>query len=73
MFSYFDGITHDEVWEMPTYRRRYYLVKRHNDIIDAEEKRENQGKTTSTGKGTRTSTISGQSLKNEIQNKGNLS
>jgi hypothetical protein len=57
---------------MPTYRRRYYLVKRHNDIIDAEEKQESQGKTTSTGKGTRTSTVSGQALKGQIQDKGNL-
>ena len=67
-----EGITHDEVWNMPTYRRRYYLVKRHNEIIDAEEKNESQGSTTSTGKGTRTSTVSGQALKSQIQDNGNL-
>lgn len=58
---------------MPTYRRRYYLVKRHNDITDAEEKQESKGTTTSTGKGTRTSTIGGQALKSQIQSTGNLS
>jgi hypothetical protein len=52
---------------MPTYRRRYYLVKKHNDMSEAEEKRQNKGKTTSTGKGTRTSTISGQALKSNIK------
>jgi len=68
-----DGITHDEVWNMPTYRRRYYIIKRHNDIMDAEEKNESQGKTTSTGKGTRSTSTTGQALKNKIQNTGNLS
>jgi hypothetical protein len=57
---------------MPTYRRKYYLIKKHNDIIDAEEERENKGTgTRSTGKGTRSSTISGQALKNQINTDGN--
>lgn len=58
---------HDAILRMPTYERRFFLLTLQNEIEETSERvTANQGKTRSTGKGTRTSTISGQALKNKI-------
>lgn len=58
---------HDAILKMPTYERRFFLLTLQNEIEETNERvAASKGKTKSTGKGTRTSTISGQALKSKI-------
>jgi hypothetical protein len=54
--------------KMPTYERRYYLIKKTNDTNDAKEANENKGTSKSTGKGSRSTTFSGSALKSKLKN-----
>ena len=70
-FTYLKGLDYQAVYNMPTYQRRYYLIKRQNEIIDAEEKG-GGGKTTKmTGKGSRSTTYSGTAMKSWAQQNKN--
>ena len=62
-FTYLKGLDYNAVWSMPTYRRRYFLVKRQNEIIDAEESKDGGSTSRSTGKGTKSTTYSGAASK----------
>lgn len=53
--------------KMPVYERRFFIVTKINEINDMMEKNENSSSSVSTGKGTRTTMISGQSLKGKIK------
>lgn len=57
---------------MPTYRRRYFLVKRQNEIIDAEEAQGGGSSSKSTGKGTRSTTYSGTAAKSWAKSDKNV-
>ena len=67
------NMTYLDVMAMPTYERRYYLGMLTKDFERKQEQIEEQKdqQTTSGGKGSRTSKISGQNLKNSINN-GNI-
>ncbi len=66
-------MTYSDVMAMPTYERRYYLGMLTKDFERRQEQIEEQKEqqTTSGGKGSRTSKVSGQQLKNNINN-GNI-
>jgi len=66
-------MTYSDVMVMPTYERRYYLGMLTKDFERRQEQIEEQKEqqTTSGGKGSRTSKVSGQQLKNNINN-GNI-
>ena len=63
-------MTYSDVMAMPTYERRYYLGMLTKDFERKQEQIEEQKdqQTTSGGKGSRTSKISGNQLKNKINN-----
>jgi hypothetical protein len=67
------NMTYSDVMAMPTYERRYYLGMLTKDFERRQEQIEEQKEqqTTSGGKGSRTSKVSGQQLKNNINN-GNI-
>jgi len=67
------NMTYSDVMVMPTYERRYYLGMLTKDFERKQEQIEEQKEqqTTSGGKGSRTSKVSGQQLKNNINN-GNI-
>ena len=67
------NMTYSDVMVMPTYERRYYLGMLTKDFERRQEQIEEQKEqqTTSGGKGSRTSKVSGQQLKNNINN-GNI-
>jgi hypothetical protein len=71
-FTYLKGLDYNAVWSMPTYRRRYFLVKRQNEIIDAEESQGSGSSSKSTGKGTRSTTYSGSAMKSFVKNNDTL-
>ena len=62
------GVTYSDILEMPTYERRYFLgllTKQARERKEQHEERKNNSK--STGKGKRTSTVSGDALKSRIK------
>jgi len=71
-FTYLKGLDYNAIWNMPTYRRRYFLVKRQNEIIDAEESQGSGSSSKSTGKGTRSTTYSGSAMKSFVKNNDTL-
>jgi hypothetical protein len=72
-FTYLKGLDYNAIWNMPTYRRRYFLVKRQNEIIDAEESQGGGSTSRSTGNGSKSTTYSGLAAKSWAKkNKENL-
>ena len=64
------GFTYNDVMKMPTHERRFFLGEKLKEIGRKEEAIENmqsQNKT-NTGKGSRTSKVSGEALKSRIKN-----
>ena len=63
-------MTYLDVMAMPTYERRYYLGMLTKDFERKQEQIEEQKdqQTTSGGKGSRTSKVSGQQLKTRMNN-----
>jgi hypothetical protein len=62
------GMTYSDVLEMPTYERRYFLGLLTKQAREREEQYEDRKNSTkSSGKGNRTSTVSGNALKNRIK------
>lgn len=58
---------HETILKMPTFERRFYLLTLKNEIEETNDRiKDNGGKTRSTGKGTRSSTLSGKALKSKI-------
>jgi hypothetical protein len=64
------NMTYSDVMVMPTYERRYYLGMLTKDFERKQEQIEEQKEqqTTSGGKGSRTSKVSGQQLKTRMNN-----
>ena len=64
------NMTYSDVMAMPTYERRYYLGMLTKDFERKQEQIEQQKEqqTTSGGKGSRTSKVSGQQLKTKMNN-----
>ncbi len=64
------NMTYLDVMAMPTYERRYYLGMLTKDFERKQEQIEEQKEqqTTSGGKGSRTSKVSGQQLKTRMNN-----
>lgn len=64
------NMTYSDVMAMPTYERRYYLGMLTKDFERKQEQIEEQKdqQTTSGGKGSRTSKVSGQQLKTRMNN-----
>ena len=58
---------YDAILNMPTYERRFYLITLKNEIDGINERTEQEmNKTNSTGRGTRSTTLSGTALKSKI-------
>ena len=51
---------------MPTYQRRYFIIKAHNDHQEQEEANENQNSSTKTGKHTKTIKTSGGGMRSQL-------
>lgn len=61
-------IPYSDVLMMPTYERRYFLTSFINENEKQKERmEEQQGNTTSGGRGTRTTKISGDALKSKLR------
>tara|TARA_R110000796_G_scaffold40062_1_gene99401 strand:+ start:27801 stop:27989 length:189 start_codon:yes stop_codon:yes gene_type:complete len=57
---------------MPTYERRFFILTLQNEMEGIKEQQESGSKTTSTGKGTRSTSMSGQATKAwAAKNQGN--
>jgi hypothetical protein len=61
-------LQYTEVLSIPTYERRYFLTSFINEKQKKHEQMEEQNGTTSSGKGKRTTKVSGQQLKTKLQN-----
>jgi hypothetical protein len=62
------GVNYSDVLEMPTYERRYFLGLLTKQAREREEEYEDRkNKTNSSSKGKRTTTVSGDALKNRIK------
>jgi len=53
---------------MPTYQRRYFIIKAHNEQLEQEEANENQNSSTMTGKHTKTIKTSGGGMRSQLDN-----
>lgn len=62
-------MSYSDVLSMPTYERRFFLGQIIKQKVQADELREKQKESakTTTGKGTRQTTLSGDALKNRIK------
>lgn len=62
-------MTYQDALSAPTYERRFFLSTLINENNDKREKMEEkmQESKTSTGKGTRTTTVSGKQLKSQLK------
>ena len=64
-----NGFTYSDVLELPVYERRFFLSLKSRDVNKQKEHQEVQTKTVKTNsKGNRTSTVSGDALKNRMKN-----
>jgi len=64
-----DGFTYSDVLALPVYERRYFLSLKAREINKQKEHHEEQTKAAkSNSKGNRSSTVSGDALKNRIKN-----
>lgn len=63
------NITYSDVLEMPTHERRFFLGLLTKDAVKKQEKMEeiNEQAKTTTGKGKRSTRMSGSALKNNMQ------
>lgn len=67
--QHLDGITYSDVLAMPIYERRYFLNLKSRDINKQKEHYKEQTQTAkSNSKGNRTTTVSGDALKNKMKN-----
>ena len=64
-----NGFTYSDVLALPVYERRFFISLKAKDISKQKEHQEEQTKTLkSNSKGNRTSTVSGDALKNRMKN-----
>ena len=64
-----NGFTYSDVLELPVYERRFFLSLKARDNNKQKEHQEEQTKAAkSNSKGNRTSTVSGDALKNRMKN-----
>lgn len=61
------GFTYNDVLSLPVYERRYFLSLKSRDLMEQQDKSADY-KPSSNSKGNRTSTISGDALKNRMKN-----
>ena len=64
------GFNYSDVLELPVYERRYFLSLKTREISELKDQQEtasNNNKNTN-ARGSRTSTVSGESLKNRMKN-----
>lgn len=67
--QHLDGFTYADVLALPVYERRFFLSLKSKDVSKQKEHYEEQIKTAkSNSKGSRTTNISGENLKNRIKN-----
>jgi len=67
--QHLNGFTYADVLALPVYERRYFLSLKSKDVNKQKEYQEEQIKTTkSNSKGNRSSTVSGDALKNRMKN-----
>jgi hypothetical protein len=67
--QHLDGFTYADVLALPVYERRYFLSLKSKDISKQKEHHEEQTQVAkSNSKGNRTSTVSGDALKNRMKN-----
>lgn len=67
--QHLDGFTYADVLALPVYERRYFLSLKAREINKQKEHHEEQTKAAkSNSKGNRTSTVSGDALKNRMKN-----
>jgi hypothetical protein len=64
-----DGFTYSDVLALPVYERRFFLSLKARDVNKQKEQQEEQSKAVkSNSKGSRTTNISGENLKNRMKN-----
>lgn len=64
-----DGFTYSDVLALPVYERRFFLSLKSRDVSKQKEQQEEQTKAAkSNSKGNRSSTVSGDALKNRMKN-----
>lgn len=63
------GLSYSEVMAMPTYERRFFLGQKTREITRQEEQMEKarEQQTNKNSKGSRTTKVSGEALKNRIK------
>ena len=67
--QHLDGFTYSDVLALPVYERRFFLSLKSKDISKQKEHYEEQNQAVkSNSKGNRTSTVSGDALKNRMKN-----
>jgi hypothetical protein len=67
--QHLNGFTYADVLALPVYERRYFLSLKSKDVNKQKEYQEEQTKTAkSNSKGNRSSTVSGDALKNRMKN-----
>ena len=64
------GFNYSDVLELPVYERRYFLSLKTREINEQKDQQEavNNNHTSTNSRGSRTSTVSGESLKNRMKN-----
>jgi hypothetical protein len=64
------GFTYADVLDLPVYERRYFLSLKMKEINEQKEPQEEDRnkQTTKNSKGSRSSTVSGEALKNKMKN-----
>lgn len=64
------GFSYSDVLELPVYERRYFLSLKTREINEQRDQQETAMKnhTSTNSKGSRTTTVSGDSLKNRMKN-----
>ncbi|CAK0741625.1 conserved hypothetical protein [Gammaproteobacteria bacterium] len=67
--QHLDGFTYADVLALPVYERRFFLSLKSRDVNKQKEYQEEQTQVAkSNSKGNRTSTVSGDALKNKMKN-----
>ena len=67
--QHLDGFTYADVLALPVYERRFFLSLKSRDISKQKEHQEEQTQAAkSNSKGNRTTTVSGDALKNKMKN-----
>ena len=66
--QHLDGFSYTDVLALPVYERRFFLSLKARDISKQKEHIETTSNAQSNSKGNRTSTVSGDALKNRMKN-----